>query len=258
MVAKIDRTGERGINNFGSEMVIVEYRMNRDIDVYFPQYNWTAKGVQYTSFKKGKIRCPYERSIYGMGYLGEGKYKVSENCKNTRVYDIWHDMMKRCYSEKLHEKHPTYKDCKVCEEWHNFQNFGVWYEDNYYEIEDERMHLDKDILVKHNKLYSPDTCIFVPQRINTLFTKCDKTRGDSVIGIYPFQGKYVAQCWTFDPETGKSKQEYLGRYETQEKGFEVYKYYKERNIKEVADYFKDLISIKLYNALYDYVVEITD
>lgn len=120
------------------------------------------------------------------------------------------------------------------------------------------MCLDKDILIKGNKIYSSETCMFVPQTINTLFVKCDKARGESVIGTSPKNGKYQVQCWLINPETGKSKQEFLGYYETQEKAFEIYKYYKERNIKQVADYYKDLIPERLYNAMYNYEVEITD
>ena len=255
---KIDRTGERGINNFGSEMVIVEYRKYSDIDVYFPQYNWTFKHSTYKEFKNGKIKCPYEKRTYGVGYIGEGKYKSRENGKEARVYKIWHGMLQRCYDEKCQEKNPTYKYCKVSEEWHNFQNFAEWYDRNYYEIEGEKMHLDKDILIKGNKIYSPKTCVFVPHKINTLFTKRQNKRGESVIGTSPKNGKYVVQCHLINPKTGESKQEHLGYYETQEKAFEIYKYYKEKNIKEVADYFKDEIPVKLYNALYSYEVEITD
>ena len=75
MSKKIDRTGEEGYNKFGSKMVIKEYRSNRDIDVYFPEYNWTSKNKKYQKFKKGNIKCPYEPRVYGVGYLGEGKYK---------------------------------------------------------------------------------------------------------------------------------------------------------------------------------------
>ena len=217
---KIDRTGEKGVNTFGSEMIIVEYRKRKDIDVYFPQYNWTFEHATYQSFKNGNIKCPYEHSVYGVGYIGEGKYKVNENRKNTRVYKTWQSMLERCYNEKCQEKNPTYKNCSVTDEWHNFQNFAEWFYDNYYEIEGERMHLDKDILLKHNKIYSPDTCIFVPQTINSLFTKSDKSRGESVIGTSLYKnGKYVAQCQIFNPETGKSKKENLGYYITQEKAF---------------------------------------
>ena len=102
----IDRTGEKGINNFGSEIVIVEYRKNNDIDVYFPEYNWTIKEVQYNNFKKGNIKCPYEKRTYGIGYIGEGKYKVSENGKATRVYTTWRGMLERCYSEEYQKRQP--------------------------------------------------------------------------------------------------------------------------------------------------------
>ena len=258
MAKKIDRIGETGRNNFGSEMIIVEYRMNRDIDVYFPEYNWTFKHTYYSAFKNGNIKCPYEKRYYGIGYLGEGEYKTIKNGKQTRVYKTWHCMLERCYSEKIHEKRPTYKDCKVLEEWHNFQNFAKWYYDNYYEVEGETMALDKDILFKHNKIYSSDTCIFVPQTINSLFIKRQNARGESVIGTTSFKGKYQAQCNMINPKTGKSKNEYLGLYETQEEAFKVYKYYKENNIKEVADYYFGRIPDKLYDRLYNYEVEIDD
>ncbi|MFQ9297921.1 MAG: AP2 domain-containing protein [Clostridia bacterium] len=255
---KIDRTGERGINNFGSEMVIINYRKAIDIDIYFPEYNYVIKNKTYSDFKNGEIKCPYDRRVFGVGCVGEGKYKVLENGKATRVYSTWHCMLRRCYDKEFHKKNPTYKDCTVYKEWHNFQNFGKWYDNNYYEIEGEKMCLDKDILVKHNKVYSPETCIFVPERINTLFIKCDKSRGDSVIGTSPKDGKYQVSCNLINPVTGESKKEYLGFYDTQEKGFETYKYYKEKNIKEVAEYFKRYIPIELYQVLYSYEVEIDD
>ena len=258
-MSKIDRMGEENINTFGSNIVIVEYRKSKDIDVYFPKYNWITKGTQYINFKNGNVKCPYERRVYGIGYLGEGKYKSSKNGKPTKVYGVWNNMLERCYDKKYQQKHPTYKGCKVCDEWLNFQNFAKWFENNYYEIENERMHLDKDILVKHNKIYSPDTCIYVPQTVNSLFTKRDNDRGESIIGVSSYKnGKYRVQCSIINPETGKSKNKHLGYYETQEKAFEIYKYYKEKNIKEVADYFKGQISDRLYNALYSYEVEIDD
>ena len=255
----IDRTWEKGINNFGSKMIIVEYRKYSDIDVYFPEYDWTFKHSTYQSFKNGEIKCPYEKRVYGIGYLGEGKYKPKENGKHTKVYKTWKDMLGRCYDTKIQEKYPTYKDCEVDKKWHNFQNFAKWYYDNYYEVEGERMELDKDILFKHNKIYSLETCIYVPHTINSLFIKCDKCRGSSVIGTTPRKnGKYEVQCWLINPKTGKSKNEYLGRYDSQEEAFKIYKYYKEKNIKQVADYYKSLIPQKVYDALYDYEVEIDD
>lgn len=255
----MDRIGEANINNFGSKMIIKEYRTSKDIDVYFPQYNWVAKSTRYDVFKNGNIKCPYERSVYSVGYIGEGRYKASENGRNTKCYDTWHSMLKRCYDPKYHKRRPTYRDCKASEEFHNFQNFAKWDEDNYYEIEGEIMHLDKDILIKHNKIYSPETCIYVPQIINSLFVKCDKSRGESVIGTCRDKnGKYQVNCNLINPKIGKSKGEYLGRYETEIEAFEVYKYHKEKNIKEVADYYKNQIPERLYEGLCIYEVEIND
>ena len=255
---KIDRTGEIGVNNFGSEVVIVGYRNNRDIDVYFTEYDWIAKGVQYQNFKNGEVKCPYEKRYLNVGYIGEGNYKTKENGKFTRIYNTWSNILKRCYDEEFHKKQPTYEDCEVSEEFHSFQNFGTWDEENYYKIENEVMCLDKDILVKHNKIYSPETCIYVPQTINNLFTKNDRNRGGNPIGVSLDWGKYRAQCSIYNFEKNKKERKYLGVYDTQKEAFEIYKQYKEKNIKEVADYFKSLIPKRLYDGMYSYEVEITD
>ena len=256
--AKIDRTGEETYNNFGSKMIIVnQYRYNNVtyIDVYFPEYNWTCEQVEYGNFKKGNIKCVYERRTYGIGYLGEGKYKPRENGKKTKCYETWHSMLQRCYDDKYQEKYPTYKGCEVCEEWHNFQNFAEWFENNYYEIPNEKMCLDKDILLHGNKIYSRDTCLIVPHRINLLFTYKRNNKLKLPSGVSPHRSKYQVMC-----SDGSGKQIALGIYETINEAFTIYKEFKERIIKQVADeyYSKSLIPKKVQDALYKYEVLITD
>lgn len=258
MGRKIDRTGEERLNNFGSKMIIREYRKAIDIDVYFPEYNWTFKHATYQSFKNGKIKCPYEPSIYGVGYLGEGKYKPTENGKLTDKYKIWHGMLMRCYDPKLQEKYSTYKGCKVEDYLLNFQHMGEWTENNYYEVPGERMCLDKDILCKGNKVYSRETCIFVPERINLLFVKCNNSRGKNPIGVSDLpSGNYQATC-----SDGYGKYIYLGVYSTKEEAFRVYKEYKEKVIKEVIDSYEGKIPEPFYSrlreAMYNYEVNIND
>ena len=257
---KLDKVGEERLNNFGSKMIIVEYRETKDIDVYFPEYNWTAKNKQYIAFKNGNIKCPYEPRIYGHGYIGKGKYKSKENGRTSKCYRTWCDMLKRCYDEKYKKKRPTYKNIKVYEGWLDYQNFGEWFTDNYYEVEGEVMHLDKDILRKNNKIYSPENCVFVPQRINNLFPKCDNIRGNYPVGVtYNKQHKkFQSNCRIYDYEENKNKKIYLGLYDTPEEAFNVYKQFKENHIKHIANYYKDLIPQKLYEAMYKYEVEITD
>ena len=258
MAKKIDRTGEINYNKFRSKMIIIEYRKALDMDVYFPEYDWIFKHAEYKNFKNRKIKCPYEPKIYGKGYLGEGKYKTKENGKNTDEYKIWYEMLRRCYDPKCHKEHPTYKGCAVEEYLLNFQHMGEWINENYYEIPGERMCLDKDILYKGNKVYSRDTCIFVPQRINTLFIKCNKNRGENPIGVSDLpSGNYRVFC-----SDGYGKQIDLGTYSTKEEAFQVYKNYKEKVIKEVIDSYEGVIPephySRLREAMYNYEVEMDD
>ena len=258
IVRKIDRTGEERLNNFGSRMIIKEYRKRDDIDVYFPEYNWTFKHARYDHFKDRKIKCPYEPRLYGKGYLGEGKYKVRENGKITDEFNIWYRMLQRCYDPKLNEKESTYKGCRAENDWLNFQNMAEWIENNYYEVPGEVMHLDKDILCKGNKVYSRKTCIFVPERINELFTKRDNARGKDPIGVDQLpSGNYQVRC-----NDGNGKKIYLGSYSTKEEAFQVYKEYKESLIKGTIDEYKGKIPephySKLREAMYNYKVEIDD
>ena len=254
----INRVGEERINNFGSKMIIKEYRNNKDIDVYFPEYDWTFEHATYGKFKKGEIKCSYEPRTFGIGYLGEGKYKTRENGKVYKYYKIWHGVLRRCYDPKLHEKYSTYKYCEVEDKWLNFQHMAEWIENNYYEVPGEKMCLDKDILCKGNKVYSRETCIFVPERINLLFTKRGNDRGKEPIGVDQLpSGNYQAYC-----NNGYGKSIYLGSYSTKEEAFKVYKEYKEKVIKEVIDSYEDRIPEPFYSklkaAMYNYKVEIDD
>ena len=193
--------------------------------------------------------------MMSIGSIGKGEYN---SIKDSKAYMVWKGMLDRCYNEKYRNKYRTYIDCEVCEEWLCFQNFAEWFYENYYEIEGEEIHLDKDILMKGNKMYSPDTCIFVPKRINSLFTKCDRARGSLPVGVRYRRdtNKFRVECST--QKNGVKHRVSLGQYDTVEEAFEVYKQFKENYIKEVAEEYKNKIPVKLYEALIDYEVEITD
>lgn len=181
------------------------------------------------------------------GVLGVGINK-SDRLKHKEAYSHWHGMIGRCYGDIELKKRPTYQECSVCEEWLNFSSFIEW----FYKHHVDGWHLDKDILVKGNKVYSPETCCFVPSEINGLFAKCNAIRGKYPIGIQYYNGKYIAKMRCH------FKQVYLGRSSDLETAFQLYKKGKEKFIKEVADKWKEQIEPRVYEALYNYKVEITD
>lgn len=191
---------------------------------------------------------------YGVGSI-ENELIRDNNGQLLRSYICWRDMLKRCYSEKIQEKRPTYKGCTVSKEWHKFSNFKKWYNNNYYEIDKHRMTLDKDILIKNNKVYSEDTCIFVPMNINNLFTRSNSTRNNLPIGVCfdKSKNKYKVTC---SVNNGKSKN--IGTFNSPDEAFKAYKIFKENYIKQVADIYKEIIPIKLYNAMYEYEVDAED
>lgn len=246
-----ERIGETRINTLGSKMWIIEYVSYHDITVQF-ESGYVVK-AQYSAFKSGLIKSPYDKSFCGIGYLGEGIYSPSVNGKRTNAYINWQGILIRSYNVKNILRHPTYSECAVDPEWHNFQTFAKWYDENYYEVEGQKMCLDKDILLKGNKVYSSETCVFVPMNINLMFTKCNSKRGVNPIGVYYDGYKYISSC-----RDNGTKQNNLGRFDTPKEAFNVYKIYKEQVIKKVAEEYKGKIPEKLYIAMNNYIVSIDD
>jgi len=245
-----ERIGEENVNSYGSTFKIIEYNSSNDILVQF--YDGYKRKARYYRFLRGEVSNPYDKTVCGVGYYGEVDH--TEIFKRKQ-HHRWINMMHRCYNAKIYEKCPSYKGCTVCKEWHNFQVFDKWYEENYYEIDGQTMEVDKDILVKGNKIYSPETCVFVPHNINTLFLKSDGKRGEFPIGVslHKKSNTYIASC-----KNKFTKKVTIGYYPTIELAFNTYKKYKKTIIKEVADDYKDKIPQRLYEAMYKYEVEITD
>lgn len=249
---RIDRINEINYNNKGIEMKIIQYDNCDNIIVEFQDEYKAKVHTGYYHFKHGNVTNPYHRNVCDVGFIGKGQYSYKTH---KEIYNIWKHMLERCYNPYYINDNLTYKDCFVCEEWHNFQIFARWYEDNYYEIKGEKMCLDKDILYKGNKIYSPNNCVIVPNRINVLFVKSDKSRGDYPIGCSysKEKDKIEVHC-----QRCSKKRKFLGYYNTIDEAFNSYKNFKESYIKQVADEYKDLIPQKLYEAMYNYEVEIND
>lgn len=248
----ISRMGETKLNNTGSLMTIDEYNNSNDIWVRFIEKG-NMVHTSYRHFVSGNVKDIYAKSVFGIGFLGEGIYKPKVNEKFAPQYVAWKSMLSRAYSDKVHEKRPTYIGVTVCQEWLCFQNFAKWYDENYYEIDNHKTHLEKDIISKNNKLYSPQTVIFVPSFINSLFTKRDSLRGEYYIGVRRVGKKYTAQC-----SKNKSEKIHLGTFDTPEEAFYAYKEFKEQLIKGIANEYEGRIPDQLFNAMHTYTVEIND
>ena len=251
-----ERLGETVVQRCGEVAVIVEYVNSQDITIQFKTTNELVK-TEYGAFIKGNVKSHFTASVYGVGITGL-ELTVDENGGVLDSYKCWKAMLSRCYSAKYQEKQPTYIGCTVCDDWLFYPNFKNWYNENYYEIDNQTSQLDKDVLIKDNKLYSPETCVFAPNFINKLFTKNQKSRGDFPVGVYYHKRdkKYRASLSVF--KNGKKTKKYLGCFNTIDEAFEVYKKAKEEYIKEIADEYKDKIPTKLYEAMYSYEVSIDD
>jgi hypothetical protein len=243
----INPIGEKYTTNEGCLVEIIKCINSKNCTVIFENGYITTSS--YQNIKKGQIKNPYHISVVGVGFIGVGKYKIMVDGKQVKEYNVWKNILERCYEKRSQIDNSTYMGCSVGCEWHNFQNFAQWWEENY--VRD--FHLDKDILIKGNRTYSPETCCFVPQEINNILNKKLKSRGNLPIGVLNHKsGKYSAQI------SINSSKKHLGYFDTIEEAFQAYKTAKEIYIKEMADKWKPEITPQTYQALIDYVVEITD
>jgi hypothetical protein len=170
----IDRTGEININRFGTLMKIIKYNTAQDVIIEFQDEHRIQKSIYYNDFLTGKAKNPYDKSIYGEGFLGENA-PTEQNNNKIKEYSIWTDILRRCYSDKYKYTFIAYKNCTVSEEWKNYSNFYKWYKENLYKCTDE-LEVDKDILSIGKKIYSKETCLLIPREINR-FCEASKMGG---------------------------------------------------------------------------------
>ena len=245
-----DRINETRTMNCGKDAKIINYNNSHDIEVMFLETKEIIK-TTYDSFSRGTIKSHLTPTVYNVGITGNiDKYEYDKYS-----YKLWVNVLTRCYNENYKKTRPTYKDVAICEEWKYYLNFKEWFVENYYELKNERVELDKDILDKGNKIYSPEKCVFVPQRINSLFTNCKSRRGDLPLGVTKIaKGNYLGYISTVSIN-GKNT---TRSFKNIEDAFYDYKFRKEQEIKRLAEEYKGVIPIELYEALYNYKIEITD
>ena len=245
--------GKEFETNTCGKCVVIEYNRKRDVLVKFYEPECIVRCC-ITNLERGGVFNPMYPTFYGKGFIGVGKY----NSHNTEPFKLWCSVLHRIYSEKALIKHPEYKDVSVYEEWLNFQNFAAWfYQQEFSTAKDNKgrkYHLDKDILSGKSKIYSPSTCCFVPQDINSLLTLRGNYRGK-----YPLGVSFNNNCKKFTANINcYGERIRLGVHKTPEEAFRVYKQAKESYVKEVAEKWNGKIDDKTYQALMKWEVNIDD
>lgn len=224
------RVGEEKLNTQGLSMKLIEYHNALDVTIEFED-GLLIKKRQYSQFVRGNILNFNYPHVESVGYIGYGKYTRESNLHSTQT---WYSMLTRCYGSRYLR---TYKDCTVHPDWHNFQNFAKWYEENYI----ENYHLDKDILVPGNKVYGPDTCCFVPVIINCQFRESRKTKYGKGI---------VKRGNVFQVYLGKNNTPtYVGSSLCIDEASNIYNNARNKYLSELADRYKDRLNIKVFNTL---------
>jgi hypothetical protein len=129
------------------------------------------------------------------------------------------------------------------------ENYNAW-------KNNPNFNVDKDIICKGNKEYSPDKCCLVPNRINNLIKV--SRRSKYLLGVHydKTSKKYYAKC----KDSNLNEYVSIGPFNTEYEAFLIYKQYKEAVIKQAAEreYANGMISRQCRDALMKYEIEITD
>ena len=231
---------------------ILKYNDSKNVEIQF-----VTTGFEVTAtlgnIRNGNVKDRYLPSVYGVGIIG-AKYPSSESRRNTKEYKLWQSMLERCYNDTYKKKYPTYIDCEVSDNFKSYEYFYGWC-NKQIGFNNEGWHLDKDLLVKGNKVYSETTCVFLPQEINTLLIKRTALRGNHLIGV-----SWSKRDKAFISRVHKNKgvSEFLGYFKTELEAHNAYKTTKEAFVKEQANKWKSQIDPRAYNALMNYEVNIDD
>ncbi len=185
---KAQRLGYKGVNLKGYSFTVTEYNNANSLKVTFDNTGFTGH-TSWRAITQGKVKDPFEPSVRGVGVLGLERARDAQGAK-LKSYAAWECMLQRCYDPLYHKIRPTYKNVSVCEEWLSYSIFKSWFDINY----KEGFHLDKDLTLLGNRVYSPETCCYIPHKVNCLLENVKQSEGVGLKGVSAARrGKYQAK-----------------------------------------------------------------
>ena len=201
--------GAKYSTNNSGELIVTDIIDSKTVSVKFIETG-TVKNSPRQSVLEGSVKDPLFHNIEGVGFLGVGPYKARSNNALTKAYSVWRSMLNRCYGNVNHATRRSYFDCSVHPDWRNFQEFAMWFEDNYI----EGFELDKDLILQGNRIYNPYTCVFLHKTVNGFLASCKGSRGKYPIGCSYNKEHKIFESSGHNPITNKKKR--LGYFKTPE------------------------------------------
>lgn len=194
--------------NHGS-LEVLKYIKSAKVLVRFVATGYEDE-VSAVSIRNGSARDPFKPSVAGVGFIGSKNNRANLGFSSHTRYDCWRNMLVRCYDENVRSQYPTYAGCTVCDEWHNFQNFAAWY-DEQAKDRTVKYDIDKDMLSNGAKIYSPDTCVMVPRWLNNFLIRKSSYINSALVGVSfdHVRGKFRASA----SDGGQTK--YLGLFNSE-------------------------------------------
>lgn len=234
----------------GGDCVVLKYSGNTKVLVRFLDGSGYEVEASLQALRNGFVKNPFHPRCFGVGFLGNSApLERAIKGKSTKSYVRWNNMLERCFCPNRHNLNPWYLGTTVDSDWYNFDIFNKWHQiQTGNDI--SGWQLDKDLLSKTEKHYSPETCVFLPQKINAMLSYLEiNVIRDLPIGVH--WNKQGKNFHVMTQENGKRKNHYL---KDKQEAFNIYRDYKESTIISAAEQYRKLLDPKAYEALISYKV----
>ena len=239
------KAGDVFVVNSGCTAFLAEIVCSQKVKIYFDGHDDCLIEVRLGDLNRGRVKNPFRPMCQNVGYHGVGAHQASLGGRDTKAYSAWRNMLARALNSEHKERYPTYKDCTVSSEWHNFQVFAEWYERQYSEHDWE---LDKDILIQGNMNYSPEACRMVPRIINRLYQTRNSPWRELPTGVQKHGNRYRA-VMTID-----GKNTILGSCKTIQEASDLFCKKRAERLFELAEIYKGRLTNDIYDSLINCVM----